>query len=91
MSMMPGHPALATQHSPWRPVQDARIGSSKQAWEAATLVIGAARFRCKTAAGLPSAPSTLTARRGYALQSAAAQRFPDMMQVAREESMSTVV
>jgi hypothetical protein len=72
-------------------VQLARIGSSKQALEAATLAIGAARFRRKPAAGLPSALSTLTARRGYTLQSAAAQRFPDMMQAVQEESMSTLV
>ena len=55
------------------------------------MAIGAARFRRKPAAGLPSAPSTLTAPRGHTLQSAAAQRFPDVIQAAQEESMSTLV
>ena len=80
---------LSTRHGD--PVQVSRIGSFAQAWQAATLAIGAARFRRKPAAGLPSAASTLTARRGHTLQSAAAQRFPDMMQAVREESMSTLV
>jgi hypothetical protein len=73
------------------PVQVTRIGSSARARQAATLAIGAARFRRKPAAGLPSADSTPTARRSHTLQSAAAQRFPDMMQAVREESMSTLV
>ena len=44
-------------------VQVKRIGSSAQAWQAAMLAIGAARFRRKPAPGLQSAASTPTARR----------------------------
>ena len=68
-----------------------RIGSSSQAWQTATLAIGSARFRRKPAPGLQWVASRPTARRGYTLQSAAAQRFSNMTQAVREESMSTLV
>ncbi len=80
---------LSTRHGD--PVQVTRIGSSAQAWQAAMPAIGSARFRGQPAAGLQSVASRPTARRGYTLQSAAAQHFSQMTQAVREESMSTVV
>jgi hypothetical protein len=53
---------LSTLHGD--PVQVKRIASSAHVWQAATLAIGAARFRRKPAPGLPSAASTPRGGRG---------------------------